>query len=104
MSFNSNGNLGQLTKNLSELGTTSQVRLTDLLDAQFISSCSKYSSLEELFNGSGFKLESKEDFAAIPDDQWEAFIVSSTSFGSWQEMQYAALEAYTKKKLFSGLK
>tara|TARA_R100000353_G_scaffold166904_1_gene128671 strand:+ start:1077 stop:1241 length:165 start_codon:yes stop_codon:yes gene_type:complete len=52
-----------------------------------------------LFEASGFKVESKEDFESIPDDEWEAFITQNTSFDSWLEMQKAAMAAYTKKKL-----
>jgi hypothetical protein len=74
------------------------------MNTDFISSCSQYSSLEELIDASGFKVESKEDFEAIPDDEWEEFIQSNTSHESWLEMQKAAVLAYTKASLFKGLK
>lgn len=104
MSFKSNGNLDKLRKNLSELSGTSEVKLVDLMDAEFVSGCSQYASLEELFEASGFKIESKEDFLKIPDDEWDQFVTRNTSFESWLEMQKAAALAYAKKKLFSGLK
>tara|TARA_B100001059_G_C17787769_1_gene558202 strand:- start:349 stop:663 length:315 start_codon:yes stop_codon:yes gene_type:complete len=104
MSFKSNGNLDKLRKNLSELSGASEVKLVDLMDAEFVSGCSQYSSLEELFEASGFKIESKEDFSAIPDDEWEQFITSSTTFDSWLEMQKSAVASYAKKKLLGGLK
>lgn len=104
MSFKSNGNLEKLSKNLSELSGSSGVKLVDLMSSNFISSCSRYSSLEELFDSSGFKIESKEDFAAIPDEDWDAFIQGNTTHENWLEMQKAALLSYTKAHLFKGLK
>lgn len=104
MSFKSNGNLDKLRKNLSELSGTSEVKLVDLMNSTFISSCSQFSSLEALIDASDFKVESKEDFEAIPDDEWEVFIKSNTSHDSWLEMQKSALLSYTKNNLFKGLK
>jgi hypothetical protein len=104
MSFKSNGNLDNLRKNLSELSGTTEVKLVDLMNADFISSCSEHSSLEELIDASGFKVESKEDFEAIPGEEWEVFIKDNTSHESWLEMQNSALLAYTKANLFKGIK
>lgn len=104
MSFKSNGNLDKLKKNLSELSGTNEVKLVELMNPDFISSCSQYSSLEELIDAAGFNVESKEDFEAIPDAEWEEFIVKNTSHESWLEMQKAALLIYTKANLFKGLK
>ena len=104
MSFKSNGNLEKLRINLSELPGTSEVKLVDLMNSNFISSCSRYSSLEELFDSSGFKIESKEDFSAIPDDDWNTFIQANTTYENWLEMQKAAMVSYAKAKLLKGLK
>lgn len=104
MAFKSNGNLEKLRRNLSALSQTTEIKLTDLMDSQFISGCSKYANVEELFESSGFKIESEEYFLAIPDDEWEEFIVKNTTFSSWDDMQQAAASAYTKKKIMSGLK
>ena len=104
MSFKSNGNLDKLRKNLLELSDTNEVKLVDLMNSGFVSSCSQYSSLEELIDASGFKVESKEDFEAIPDEAWEKFIKSNTIYESWSEMQKAAVIVYTKTNLFKGLK
>ena len=55
-----------------------------------LTSCSKKS---------GFKVESQEDFEAIPDDVWDEFIRNNTSFASWKEMLQAAGAAWAKAKL-----
>jgi hypothetical protein len=89
---------------MDELGGTSALPLTDLMDDGFISSCSNYSNLNMLFGASGFKVESKEDFAAIPDEAWEEFVIRETNYGSWEEMQKDAFIKYTKRQLRKDLK
>lgn len=88
----------------STLAETSEVKFVDLFDEEFVSNCSKFASINDLFDASGLTVESVEDFAGIPNDVWEAFIVSNTTFDSCLGMRQAALKFYTKKKLFSGIK
>ena len=97
ITIKSNGNLKQLQNNLAEISRTTKVRLADMMPPQFISNCSKFVSLEYLFEESGFKIESQEDFAAIPDDAWDAFIKGNTTYENWSEMQKAAHTEYGAK-------
>ena len=95
--------LDQLLKNAKEMEGTHQVKLTDTLNAEFVSSHSKFSDLEALFAGFGFKIDSPEDFAAIPDEDWDKFISENTDFSNWEEMQRSAGTAYMKAKLHKGV-
>lgn len=95
--------LEKLRKNAERLSGEHQVKLGDLLNNDFISECSAFKNLEELLAASGYKVESPEDFAAIPDDEWDNYIRRHTSYASWQEMQQAAALAYTKKQMLKGL-
>lgn len=92
----------KLEKNVSEL--SGNVSLDDLMNPSFISNCSQYSNFEELIEASGFKVESEEDFAAIPDQEWEQFIQKNTFYEGWIEMQQAAGISYLKGNLLKGLK
>ena len=67
------------------------------------SNCSNFNDIEHLFEASGFTVESKEDFEAIPDDKWNEFIVKNTSFNSWEDMQKEAMNLYVKEQLLKGL-
>lgn len=96
--------LEQLNKNASELSGEHSVQMGELMNPKFISNCSQYSNLDELFNASGFKIESNEDFEAIPDEKWESFIQENTTYESWQEMQEAAGVEYARNMLLKGLK
>lgn len=100
----SNGNLEKLQKNLKEMDGTQEVKLTDLMNESFISTCSKFSSIEELIDASGYKVESKEDFEAIPDDEWDDFIKNNTTYENWLEMQKSAGTEFAKAQLFKCLK
>ncbi|MGA3827252.1 hypothetical protein [Pseudomonas chlororaphis] len=95
--------LDQLLKNAKELEGTHQVKLTDTLNPGFVSSHSKFVDLEALFAASGFKIDTPEDFAAIPDDEWDKFISENTDFSNWEEMQRSAGASYMKAKLHKGL-
>jgi hypothetical protein len=95
--------LKKLAENAKKMHGKNKVKLTDLMTPEFITHCSQFENLEHLFDSSGFKVVSKEDFAAIPDNEWEEFIISNTSFDSWEEMQKTARTAYVKKQLLKGL-
>ncbi|NMH64968.1 hypothetical protein [Shewanella salipaludis] len=105
MPFKSNmKELAKLKKNLESLGNTHEVGLSEIMTPEFISGCSAFSGLNELFSASGFKVESAKDFKAIPDDEWEYFIINNTTFDSWVDMQKSALDKYTKSEINEGLK
>ena len=73
--------------------------MTELLTPSFLAGCTLFNSADELFEKSGYKIESQEDFNAIPDEPWDEFIRNNTSFSSWKEMLEAATAAWAKGKL-----
>ncbi|MGE6562141.1 hypothetical protein ACQKF2_07540 [Pseudomonas hunanensis] len=95
--------LDKLIKNAKELQATKQVKLVDLMNPSFIAAHSKFEDLDALFAASGFKVDSAEDFAAIPDDKWDAFISENTDFDNWLEMQKVAHAEFAKSVLNKGL-
>jgi len=66
------------------------VHLGDLLTPEFISRHSSFAAEDEMFEASGFVIQSAEDFAAISDEDWDRFIRMNTSFDSWMAMLQAA--------------
>ncbi|HEY3270758.1 MAG TPA: hypothetical protein VGJ89_06045 [Geothrix sp.] len=79
-------NIENMAGNLREIQGTNQVPMSEALTPEFLSLCFRFVSLEEMFSASGFKVDSPEDFKAIPDDEWNAFIRQHTRFDTWQEM------------------
>lgn len=78
-----------------------RVSFTDIFPPQFISEHSNFRTIEELFDKSGFKVESAEDFEAIPDNEWETFIIQNTNFSSWEDMQKSAGNSLIQRTLNS---
>lgn len=105
MTFKIEG-LDELQRRLEEMANKAKeiegghsVPVTDLLTSEFLSDCSAFSTVDEMFGASGFKIESQEDFEAIPDDQWEWFIQQNTSYTSWSEMLQAAGAIWARNKM-----
>lgn len=93
--------LKKLAENAKKLHGTSQVPLADVLNAKFVSSHSKYADFEALLAAVG--VTTKEEFEALPDAEFDAFIAANTDFSNWVEMQTEGMTAYAKAQLLKGL-
>jgi hypothetical protein len=58
-----------------------------------------FPTIQAMADASGFKIESQQDFEAIPDADWDAFVRSRTRFQTWQDMQAKAGEEYVVRRL-----
>ncbi|OPB16921.1 MULTISPECIES: hypothetical protein [Pseudomonas] len=97
------GGLDQLLKNAKELEGTHQVKLVDMFNPEFVSKHSKFADLDALFAASGFKIDTADDLAAVPDDEWDKFISENTDFSSWAEMQSSAGTEHVRARLNKGV-
>lgn len=88
-----------LQRRAEELDGTHEIPFSELFGPAFLRKHTDFSSLDEMMAASGFKVETPEDFAAIPDAEWERFITSRTRFHSWEEMQKRAVEEWGARKL-----
>src|ERR1700727_1542823 len=79
-----------------KLQGTTDVPLSELLTRDFLKTCSRFSSLSEMFKASGFVITNADDFKAVPDNQWDEFIKENTSFADWNELLSAAVKDWTK--------
>ncbi|MDF2535833.1 MAG: hypothetical protein K0R18_1992 [Bacillales bacterium] len=91
--------LKKLQENLQNLSQQKEVSLGILFNDNFMSQYTSLSSFNKLIEAGGFKVNSAEDFKAIPDTEWEVCIQENTSFSSWKEMQSKSMEEYLKKQL-----
>lgn len=73
--------------------------IEELFPQKFMQDYTEFDSILELFDASGFHLESPEDFDQVPDDQWDAFIDSYTDFTDWGEMLQTAMEEWVEWQL-----
>lgn len=91
--------LKNMEKAAKELEGTQTVPFSVLFNDSFMLKYTKFNNLDELFENSAFEVETDEDFAKIPDLEWDNYIKEVTNFDNWEEMMSKAAEIYTLKKL-----
>lgn len=91
--------LEKIKSNAEAMHGTHDYKLTDVLTPEFLRAHSQFTSFDQMIEKSGFKVKTSEDFKAIPDEPWEAFIKANTSYSTWKEMLSAAVAIYAKKKI-----
>lgn len=88
-----------MAKVAKELDGKSEVKIVNLFTNTFITKHTNSTDLEDFFSKSGFKINSKEDFESIPDEEWSTFISKNSNFNNWEEMLQSATMEYAKHKL-----
>lgn len=88
-----------LKRKMEALSNIKQVSFAELFPPEFMESHTDFSSISDMADASGFKIESAEDFKAIPDDEWDAFISARTQFESWADMQQTAFQQFLQRKM-----
>lgn len=91
--------LDKLAKNAKKLDGEHSVPVPELLTPSFVARHTRFKSADELFDSSGFKIEGPEDFKAIPDEKWDAYIRSVSNFDCWHTMLSEATGEWAKKRL-----
>ncbi len=62
-----------------------------------------FSSFSAMLEASPFDVASEDDFKAIPEDEWDRYVRTATTFSSWSEMQKEAGLQWVKRQLLKGL-
>lgn len=91
--------LEKLQERLEELDGSHQIPFNEMFELAFMIEFTDFTSIDEMLEASGYKVESDEDFAAIPDAEWDQFVATTTRFSSWEEMQHEAGNRWVQKKL-----
>ncbi len=91
-----------LARRVERLGGERELAFKELFPPSFMRSYTKFGTIEEMLTASPWKVESQEDFKAIPDAEWDEFVRQATRFQSWEKMLGQAVEEYVGREL--GLK
>lgn len=94
--------LKDLAERAESINGTHEVPVSEMLTPGFLARHTRFLSADELFEASGFKIETAEDFEKVPDEDWDEFIQQSTPFADWSDMLSAAGTEWTRKKLGLG--
>jgi hypothetical protein len=91
--------MDNLARSVEQLSGPHHVPIGELLTPSFLACCSRFSSVDQMFQTSGFKIDTNEDLESIPESDWDTFIKTNTSFESWRQMLEAAGADWTKRQL-----
>lgn len=91
--------LRDLERKAKDLHGEHSVPLSELFSPSFISKYTRFSSLDEMFEASPFKIETQEDFDAVPREKLDEFIQSESGFSGWSEMLQEATKAWAANRL-----
>lgn len=91
--------LEDLERKAEVLNGEHKVPFSELFNSYFMQRYTNFSTMEELIEAGGFKIESAEDFNAIPDQEWDIYIAQTTKFPNWQEMMEKAGTEWAKRQL-----
>lgn len=89
----------ELINKLDEIGGKNEVSFGELFPDRFIKTHTDFETLEDLFEESGYEVETAEDFDQIPQEDWDNFIESHTEFSSWQDMMGKAFQRWVGEQL-----
>ena len=103
MSFEFKG-LDELRRRLEEIARRAQqlggtYDLNEILAGDFMRKHTRFSTFTEMLNASRWKGATADQFRAIPDAEWDAYVRQVTKFRSWSEMLNKAGEEYAARKL-----
>lgn len=94
--------LNRLQRRLQRLEGTRSVPFSELFPDEFMLLNTEFQSISQMLEESGFRVETPEDFADIPDEEWDTFVRSRTRFVSWEEMRAAGGNAWMSRQLRDG--
>lgn len=72
------------------------VSFKDLFTPSFMAKYTQFANFSELLVFGKFNVNSLEDFMALIDEKFDAFINQTTQFENWEEMQSKAVADYVK--------
>jgi len=102
MSFKVKTDLSKLTRALDSI--SGKVSFGELFTTQFMKENTDFNSFEELLQFGGYEVNSPEDFAAIPDDEFDALVCAKTKFQNWESMKSEAGREYAIRKFNKALR
>ena len=91
--------LEDLIRKIEDLDGSHDIPLCELFTDEFVLLNTDFSSISEMIAASGFSVQTSEDFANIPDDEWDNHVCQHSRFTSWDEMKGAAAKLWVSRKL-----
>lgn len=91
--------LRDVQRKAEQLDGEHSVSFAELFQDEFMLRNTDFPSVHAMFEASGFRVDTTEDFAAIPEEEWDEFVRERTRFSSWDEMKGAAVQEWAKRRM-----
>lgn len=91
--------LDRLQKNLQEISGTHSYSFKEIFPDDFMRKYTKYMSVSDFFEATGFKLDSQEDFKNLDETALDKFVSENSDFDSWGSMKRTASAELLEKKI-----
>ena len=94
--------LEELKRNAEEIDGENQVQFSEMFPDFFMMRNTNFSTINEMFDKSGFILNKQEDLDNIPAEKLDQFVKDNTEFETWDEMKQAAGKEWIQRKFGLG--
>lgn len=91
--------LKDLERRAKESDGEHEVRFDELFSGEFMRKKTKFDSINDFFDATGFKIDTQQDFDDLPEDELDIKVRELTSFQSWKDFSSEAAAHYASKKL-----
>ena len=91
--------LEDLIRKIEDLDGSHKIPFSDLFTDEFMLFNTDFGSISEMIAASGFSVQTSEDFAQIPDAEWNNHVCQYSRFASWDEMKGMAAKLWVARKL-----
>lgn len=98
--------LEELEDRLRELRTAAdsadgsqEIPMDELLPSDFMQTHTEFDSLQEFFEESPWSVDSKEDFKAIPEGEFDEYVDETSGFSGWDAMLSAAAREWITRQI-----
>lgn len=105
MKFKSSGfddlinKLDDIAENAQSLEGTQSVSFDELFNSSFMKKYTKMADIDDFFSGSGFVINSVDDFDKLNQNKLNDWVKEHSSFNTWKDMFEKAIHEYTIKRL-----
>lgn len=95
--------LKSMIKKLEKVGNAMEGKHSfyEMFPPEFMRKYTSYSDIESFMDNCGFPHKTDEEFKAIPDDAFNAYVRKSSKFKSWQEMLDTATQELLDRNMKS---
>lgn len=91
--------LDRLAENAAAIDGTNAVSFEELFPPDFMGTHTDADSMAAFLEASPWDVESKADFEAIPEDEFDAYVNEHTGFNSWDAMLSAAAREWVSRQV-----